>query len=97
LNLLALGDLPRLCQPSYRSTKSHPEDPTTPNRAHPLFAGLVGAALERQRSERLVEVERHRAATDAGRAAAEPAQGERDDEYASVSASASTGDSPDAG
>ena len=29
-----------------------------PHRAHPLFAGLIGAALERQRASRLVEVER---------------------------------------
>ena len=31
-----------------------------PNRAHPLFAGLVAAAVARQRESRLVEVERHR-------------------------------------
>ena len=33
-----------------------------PNRAHPLFSGLVEAAVARQRESRLVEVERHREA-----------------------------------
>lgn len=60
------SSLPREVHPYYVSTQAHPEFLSRPNRAHPLFAGLVGAALERQRSERLVEVERHRAAVDAG-------------------------------
>ena len=40
------------------ATQAHPEFLSRPNRAHPLFAGLVGAALDRQRAQRLVEVER---------------------------------------
>ncbi len=50
--------------PYYVSTQAHPEFLSRPQRAHPLFAGLVGAALDRQRGERLVEVERPRARPD---------------------------------
>jgi CTP synthase len=38
--------------PYYVSTQAHPELRSRATRPHPLFAGLVGAALERQRSER---------------------------------------------
>jgi CTP synthase len=38
-------------------TQAHPEFRSRPDKPHPLFAGLVGAALDRQRAERLVEVE----------------------------------------
>ena len=55
---------PREVHPYYVSTQAHPEFLSRPNRAHPLFAGLVGAALERQRAARLVEVERHAPARD---------------------------------
>ncbi len=51
-------ELPREVHPYYVATQAHPEFLSRPNRAHPLFAGLVGAALERQRASRLVEVER---------------------------------------
>ncbi|MEP7159529.1 MAG: CTP synthase [Dermatophilaceae bacterium] len=51
-------ELPREMHPYYVATQAHPEFLSRPNRAHPLFAGLVGAALERQRASRLVEVER---------------------------------------
>ena len=44
--------------PYFVATQAHPEFLSRPNRAHPLFAGLVGAALDRQRAQRLVEVER---------------------------------------
>ena len=44
--------------PYYVSTQAHPEFKSRPHRAHPLFAGLVAAALDAQRSLRLVEVER---------------------------------------
>jgi len=50
--------------PYYVSTQAHPEFLSRPQRAHPLFAGLVEAALDRQRGERLVEVERPRARPD---------------------------------
>jgi CTP synthase len=58
--LVEFVELPRQVHPYYVSTQAHPEFLSRPNRAHPLFAGLVGAALEQQRSERLVEVERPR-------------------------------------
>ncbi|QDO88932.1 CTP synthase [Ornithinimicrobium ciconiae] len=44
--------------PYYIATQAHPEFKSRPHRAHPLFAGLVSAALDVQRSQRLVEVER---------------------------------------
>ena len=59
--LVEFVELPRDVHPYYVSTQAHPEFLSRPNRAHPLFAGLVGAALQRQRAERLVEVERSRA------------------------------------
>ena len=39
--------------PYYVATQAHPELRSRPTRAHPLFAGLVGAALNRQRETRL--------------------------------------------
>ena len=42
-------ELPREVHPYYVSTQAHPELRSRPTRAHPLFAGLVGAAIERQR------------------------------------------------
>jgi CTP synthase len=42
--------------PYYVSTQAHPEFKSRPDRAHPLFAGLVGAALARQSAQRLLEV-----------------------------------------
>ncbi|MEI2764716.1 MAG: CTP synthase [Dermatophilaceae bacterium] len=57
-SLVEFAELPAHVHPYYVSTQSHPEFLSRPNRAHPLFAGLVGAALERQRGERLVEVQR---------------------------------------
>ena len=58
--LVEFVELPRDVHPYYVSTQAHPEFLSRPNRAHPLFAGLIGAALEQQRAERLVEVERPR-------------------------------------
>jgi CTP synthase len=43
--------------PYYIGTQAHPELRSRPTRAHPLFRGLVGAALERQRASRLFEDE----------------------------------------
>jgi CTP synthase len=42
--------------PFYVGTQAHPELRSRPNRAHPLFRGLIGAALERQQATRLFEV-----------------------------------------
>ncbi len=56
--LVEFVELPAEVHPYYVSTQAHPEFRSRPHRAHPLFAGLVGAALDLQRSQRLVEVER---------------------------------------
>ncbi|GAB3080679.1 CTP synthase [Pedococcus soli] len=64
-NLVEFVELPREVHPYYVSTQAHPEFKSRPHRAHPLFAGLVEAAINAQRAARLVEVERPRAAADA--------------------------------
>jgi CTP synthase len=56
-SLVEYVELPREVHPYYVSTQAHPEFKSRPDRAHPLFAGLVRAALERQASERLLEVD----------------------------------------
>ncbi|GAB2760592.1 CTP synthase [Nocardioides pakistanensis] len=50
--LVEFVELPRDVHPYYVSTQAHPELRSRPTRPHPLFAGLVGAALERQRELR---------------------------------------------
>jgi CTP synthase len=64
-SLVEFVELPRDVHPYYVSTQAHPEFKSRPHRAHPLFAGLVGAAIDRQRQSRLVEVERPRATAEA--------------------------------
>jgi CTP synthase len=56
-SLVEYVELPREVHPYFVSTQAHPEFKSRPDRAHPLFAGLVGAALQRQASERLLEVD----------------------------------------
>ncbi|SDE21569.1 CTP synthase [Nocardioides lianchengensis] len=51
-NLVEFVELPREVHPYYVSTQAHPELRSRPTRPHPLFAGLVGAAIERQRELR---------------------------------------------
>jgi CTP synthase len=51
-NLVEFVELPREVHPFYVSTQAHPELRSRPTRPHPLFAGLVGAAIERQRELR---------------------------------------------
>ncbi len=60
LGLVEFVELPTAVHPYYVSTQAHPEFKSRPTRAHPLFAGLIGAAIEQQRAARLVEVERPR-------------------------------------
>ena len=55
--LVEYVELPRETHPFYVGTQAHPELRSRPNRAHPLFRGLVGAALERQRASKLFDVE----------------------------------------
>ncbi|WP_010534334.1 CTP synthase [Brachybacterium squillarum] len=55
--LVEFVELPTEVHPYYIGTQAHPELKSRPTRAHPLFAGLIGAALEVQKSTRLLEVE----------------------------------------
>ncbi|GEP32240.1 CTP synthase [Nocardioides szechwanensis] len=52
LGLVEFVELPADVHPYYVSTQAHPELRSRPTRPHPLFAGLVGAAIERQRELR---------------------------------------------
>ena len=61
--LVEFVELPRDVHPYYVATQAHPELKSRPTRPHPLFAGLVKAALQRQRETRLpVEVAAQRQA-----------------------------------
>lgn len=44
-SLVEFVELPREAHPYFVATQAHPEFKSRPTRAHPLFAGLVGAAL----------------------------------------------------
>jgi CTP synthase len=52
LDLIEFVELPRDVHPYYVSTQAHPELRSRPTSPHPLFAGLIGAAIERQKAER---------------------------------------------
>jgi CTP synthase len=52
LDLVEFIELPRDVHPYYISTQAHPELRSRPTNPHPLFAGLIGAAIERQKAER---------------------------------------------
>jgi CTP synthase len=56
-HLVEFVELPRDVHPYYVGTQAHPELRSRPNRAHPLFQGLVAAALERQEATRLFTVQ----------------------------------------
>ncbi|HET6560253.1 MAG TPA: CTP synthase [Marmoricola sp.] len=47
--LVEFVELPRDVHPYYVSTQAHPELRSRPTRPHPMFAGLVGAAVARQK------------------------------------------------
>ena len=53
LDLVEFVELPRDVHPYYVATQAHPELRSRPTRPHPLFAGLIGAALVRQRELRI--------------------------------------------
>ena len=46
--LVEYVELPTEVHPYYVATQAHPEFRSRPTRAHPLFVGLVAAALERK-------------------------------------------------
>jgi len=52
LGLVEFVELPRDVHPYYVATQAHPELRSRPTRPHPLFSGLIGAAIERQKAER---------------------------------------------
>ncbi|WP_328804185.1 CTP synthase [Occultella kanbiaonis] len=56
-SLVEFVELGREQHPYYVATQAHPEFKSRPTRAHPLFVGLIAAALGRQRETRLLEVE----------------------------------------
>ncbi|MCU0301240.1 MAG: CTP synthase [Candidatus Nanopelagicales bacterium] len=47
-HLVEFVELPRAVHPYYVGTQAHPEFRSRPTRGHPLFVGLVGAALDRR-------------------------------------------------
>jgi CTP synthase len=51
-NLVEFVELPRDVHPYYIATQAHPELRSRPTKAHPLFKGLVGAAITRQKEQR---------------------------------------------
>jgi CTP synthase len=55
--LVEFVELPPRTHPFFVATQAHPEFRSRPTRAHPLFRGLVGAAVRRQQETRLVEVD----------------------------------------
>ena len=69
--LVEFIELARDVHPYYVATQAHPEFTSRPTRANPLFKGLIAACIDRQRSERLIDVESSAAAaTSASTAAA---------------------------
>ncbi|PWC06729.1 CTP synthase [Mycetocola zhujimingii] len=54
--LVEFVELDREEHPFYVGTQAHPELRSRPTHAHPLFRGLIGAALERQQASLLFEV-----------------------------------------
>jgi CTP synthase len=51
--LVEIAELPTDVHPFYVGTQAHPEFRSRPTRAHPLFAGLVAAAVQRAESRML--------------------------------------------
>jgi len=57
LDLVEFVELPRDVHPYYIATQAHPELRSRPTDPHPLFRGLVAAALERHRASELFKDE----------------------------------------
>jgi CTP synthase len=56
-HLVEYVELPTEVHPYYVATQAHPEFKSRPTKAHPLFRGLIEAALDRQEATRLFEAE----------------------------------------
>ncbi|MBV0895180.1 CTP synthase [Microbacterium sp. NC79] len=54
-DLVEYVELPRDVHPYYISTQAHPELRSRPTQANPLFAGLIGASLDRHKSSELFQ------------------------------------------
>jgi CTP synthase len=54
-HLVEYVELPREVHPYYVATQAHPEFRSRPTKAHPLFKGLIVAALDRQQASKLFE------------------------------------------
>jgi CTP synthase len=46
LNLVEFVELPKEVHPYYVGTQAHPELRSRPTRPHPLFIGLIAAAIQ---------------------------------------------------
>ncbi|TAK69783.1 MAG: CTP synthase [Actinomycetota bacterium] len=55
--LVEYVELPRDVHPFYVGTQAHPEFRSRPTRAHPLFAGVVGAALARRQARTVITLD----------------------------------------
>ena len=55
--LVEYVELPSTVHPFYIATQAHPELKSRPGKPHPLFAGLVGAAIDRRDASQLFDVE----------------------------------------
>ncbi|WP_217134908.1 CTP synthase [Leucobacter chinensis] len=53
-NLVEFVELPSDVHPYYVATQAHPELKSRPSRPHPLFSGLIGAAIDRREASRLI-------------------------------------------
>jgi CTP synthase len=58
--LVEFIELPTEMHPYFVATQAHPELKSRPTRPHPLFAGLVEAALDRKLATRLPVENDHR-------------------------------------
>ena len=56
--LVEFVELPRDVHPFYIATQAHPELMSRPNKAHPLFSGLIEASLERQQASLLFDIDK---------------------------------------
>jgi CTP synthase len=56
--LVEFVELPRDVHPYFIATQAHPEFLSRPTRPHPLFTGLVAAALQQSRASRAAEAAR---------------------------------------
>jgi CTP synthase len=56
-HLVEYVELPREVHPYYVATQAHPEFKSRPTNAHPLFRGLIAAAIERHEANRIFDGE----------------------------------------